>query len=98
MDIDTDEPMNVEEPSVEPLVDLMDNTAEESTLMNDIEEAITAFMEIEQIHTDILTKLNALQKDFDTCNFNMLEEMHNKAMEYIKVTGTSNFGELLQKY
>jgi len=98
MDTDTDEPMNVEEPSVEPLVepsvDPMDNTAEEeSTIMDDIEEAITAFMEIEQIHTDILHRLEQLS--IETTDLNQLKKMHQQAMEHIKSTGSTNFGELL---
>ena len=68
-----------------------------SDLMDDFEASIAAFMEIEKIHTDILISLQAISAHSSTCNIDTLKKMHADAMEHIKATGTSNFGELLLK-
>ena len=64
-------------------------------LMDEFEEAITAFMEIEQIHTEILTRLERLSLDCTACDLDALKKMHQAAMEHIRATGTSNFGQAL---
>ena len=64
-------------------------------LMDEFEEAITAFMEIEQIHTEILTRLERLSLDCNGCDIDVLKKMHQDAMDHIRATGTSNFGQAL---
>ena len=64
----------------------------DTTVMNEIEESIKAFMEIEQTHTEIIQKLERLSSPIDLTE---LQKMHDAAMQHIKETGTSNFGQLL---
>lgn len=68
----------------------------DSDIMDEFEESIAAFMEIEKIHTEILEKLTKLSTT-DVCDMEVLKGMHATAMEHIRATGTSNFGALLLK-
>jgi len=83
---------------MDPMQDDVDemSVSSDSDLMDEFEQSIQAFQAMEQIHTDILSKLHALQKDVHACDVDLLRSLHKKAMEHIKATGTSNFGELLQ--
>ena len=66
-------------------------------IMDCIEEAITVFMQIEQTHTEILAKLEALSKNCSAFDMDALHTMHRDAMDHIRATGSSNFGALLLK-
>lgn len=82
--------MNVEstsEMSVESTNDLMD----------EFEESIKAFQDIEHIHTEILLKLSILSKDCSACDVHALKKMHQDAMNHIRATGSTNFGQVLLK-
>ena len=74
----------------------MSDTESDSDLLEAFEESIQHFQAIYELHTEILQKLDALSKDC-SCDITALEEFHRTAMEHIKLTGTSNFGELLLK-
>jgi len=66
-------------------------------VMECIEEAITAFMQIEQTHTEILERLAALSKNCGAFDMDAIRTLHVAAMDHIRVTGSSNFGALLLK-
>lgn len=70
-------------------------STDSSDLMDEFEQSIQAFQALEDIHMDILSKLCTLQKDIHACDVDMLQKMHQDAMEHIKTTGITNFGELL---
>ena len=74
----------------------MSDTESESSVSELFEETIQTFTVIEELHTEILQKLDVLSNDC-SCDITALEEFHRTAMEHIKLTGTSNFGELLLK-
>lgn len=68
-----------------------------SDLMDEFEESIKAFQDIENIHTEILLKLNMLSKDCSACDVSALKKMHQDAMNHIRATGSTNFGQMLSK-
>ena len=75
----------------------VDAMSVESTgdLMDEFEESIKAFQTLETIHTEILMKLSVLSKDCTACDVNALKKMHQDAMNHIRATGSTNFGQVL---
>jgi len=67
----------------------------DTDLMDAFEQSINTFMEIEQLHTHILMKLDALSKDCNACDVTLLKKLHEDTMNHIRATGSTNFGEKL---
>ena len=88
MDMDTD---------LELTEDAMEVEEKSSDLMELFEQTITDFMTVEQIHSTILEKLQQVSSTCTAYDLSMLQALHKAAMEYVKATGTSNFGALLLK-
>jgi hypothetical protein len=87
MDPMQEDASNVDAMSVESTCDLMD----------EFEESIKAFQIMEDIHTEILVKLHILSKDCSVCDVSTLKKMHQDAMNHIRATGSTNFGQMLSK-
>jgi len=68
-----------------------------NNLMDEFEESIKAFQTMEDIHTEILVKLSVLSKDCSACDVSALKKMHQDAMNHIRATGSTNFGQMLSK-
>jgi hypothetical protein len=66
-------------------------------LFEDFEQSIAEFKQIEEIHTQIIKKLESVSLNVSAYNVVELKKMHEEAMEHIRLTGKSNFGVLLTK-
>ena len=66
-------------------------------LFDDFEHCIAEFKQIEEIHTQIIKKLESVSLNVSVYNVVELKKMHQEAMEHIKMTGKSNFGALVTK-
>ena len=66
-------------------------------LFDEFEHSITEFKQIEEIHTQIIKKLESVSLNVSAYNIVELKKMHQEAMEHIKLTGKSNFGALVTK-
>jgi len=96
MDTDTDDAVETME-SVSESMDYMSISNESDVeLLDDFENAIKEFTQIEETHTAILKKLNSLSANC-TVDVSALKKMHQEAMDHIRATGKSNFGALIGK-
>jgi hypothetical protein len=66
-------------------------------LFDEFEQSITEFKQIEEIHTQIIQKLEYISLNISVHNVIELKKMHEEAMEHIRLTGKSNFGALITK-
>jgi len=66
-------------------------------LFDEFEQSITEFKQIEEIHTQIIQKLEYISLNISAHNVIELKKMHEEAMEHIRLTGKSNFGALITK-
>lgn len=76
--------------------DLM-SVSDNMDLFDDFEYCIAEFKQIEEIHTQIIKKLESVSLNVSAYNVIELKKMHQEAMEHIKMTGKSNFGALVTK-
>ena len=95
--MDTDIELETMESVTESMDSMSISNESDVELLDEFENAIKEFIQIEETHITIIKKLNSLSANYTAVDITALKKMHQEAMEYIRATGKSNFAALITK-